>query len=250
MMTNTRIGSHPNDVNRLRLRGRDTLAEVMGKMTFTEGFYLIVTGRTPTPMQTRIFDACLLILMDHGLTPSALVARLVADSSPDDEQIPLAAGALMIGNRFAGTMAGAGRILEEGQKVQGDKRAWAEGVVERVRQARQRMPGFGHGSYKAEDPRATRLFEVAKDAGVEGSYIALIKTLGDAIDSAAGKHIVVNVTGALAAVLHEIEFPVESMRSAAVVARVAGLAAHIREERNAPLAPDLIAHSELIAYVE
>src|SRR6185437_12227455 len=151
-MTDTRIGSHPNDIGRLRLRGRDALTEVVGRMSFTEGFYLIVTGRAPTQMQVRLLDACLLILMDHGLTPSALVARLVADSSPDDEQIPLAAGALMVGNRFAGTMAGAGRLLSEGHAFEGDKRVWAGQVVERMRLAGRRTPGFGHASYKKEDP--------------------------------------------------------------------------------------------------
>ena len=249
-MPETRIGSHVNDASRLRLRGKDTLSEVIGTMSFSQGFYLAVTGREPTPAQSRVFDAALLLLMDHGLTPSALVARLVADSSPDDEQIPLAAGALMIGNRFAGTMAGAGRLLSEGHAFAGDKRVWADQLVARMRQAKQRLPGFGHNAYKGEDPRATRLFDIAREAGVEGSYIELIHILGEAADAAAGKHIVLNATGALGAVLHEIRFPVEAMRSVAVVARVAGLSAHILEERTAPIANALLNHSETFTYSE
>ena len=249
-MPQTQVGSHVNDTSRLRLRGRDTLLDIIGKMSFSQGFYLAVTGQAPTAAQAQVFDAALLILMDHGLTPSALVARMVADSSPDDEQIPLAAGALMIGNKFAGTMAGAGRLLREGHAFEGDKRVWADQLVARLRQTKERMPGFGHNAYKGEDPRATRLFEIARAAGVEGSYISLIHTLGDAVDAAAGKHIVLNATGALGAILHEIGFPVEAMRSVAVVARVAGLSAHVLEERTAPIAKALLTYSETFSYSE
>lgn len=249
-MSTTSIGSHPNDTSRLRLRGRDTLSEVVGELTFTEGFYLVVTGREPTAAQTKVLDASLLILMDHGLTPSALVARLVADSNPDDIQVPLAAGALMIGNRFAGTMAGAGRILSEGIAYAGDKFEWARGVVQKFQETKRRVPGFGHPAYKEKDPRASRLFDVAIAAGVKGDYIALLRLLSETIDAEAGRPITLNATGALAAVLHEIEFPVDAMRSVAVVGRCAGLVGHVLEERTIPISPDLYSFSETIDYQE
>lgn len=249
-MPSTRIGTHPNDSARLRMRGRDTLSDVVGKMSFTEGFYFIVTGTEPTPAQTRVLDAALLVLMDHGLTPSALVARLVAESNPDDMQIPLAAGVLMVGNRFVGTMGGAGRILSEGMAYEGDKREWAKATVQKFGQSKRRIPGFGHPVYSPADPRAERLFTVAREAGVKGDYIDLINLLGEAIDDAAKRHLTLNATGALAAVLHEIGFPVDAMRSVAVVGRCAGLVAHIREEAHAPVAPELLKFSESVGYVE
>ncbi|MFB9127542.1 citryl-CoA lyase [Paraburkholderia dipogonis] len=249
-MPTTSIGTHPNDTGRLRLRGHDTLSEIVGELSFTEGFYLLVTGRRPSPAQSKLLDASLLILMDHGLTPSALVARLVSDSNPDDIQIPLAAGALMIGNRFAGTMAGAGRILSEGMAFSGEKSEWARSVVQKFQEAKRRVPGFGHPNYKEKDPRAARLFTVADAAGVKGDYISLLKLLSEAIDTAAGKPITLNVTGALAAVLHEIEFPVDAMRAVAVVGRCAGLVGHVLEERTNPLSPELFAFSESVDYLE
>ncbi|MDA9444446.1 hypothetical protein XH98_36280 [Bradyrhizobium sp. CCBAU 51745] len=249
-MATTRIGSHPNDVTRLRMRGCDSLSKVVGEMTFTQGFYFIVTGRRPTEVQTKVLDAALLILMDHGLTPGALVARLVADSNPDDVQIPLAAGILMVGNRFAGTMTGAGRILSDGMAFQGDKHVWAEQVVQDFRKARRRIPGFGHQQYTSGDPRTERLFNIAESAGVKGDYIGLIKLLSAAIDKDAKRHITLNVTGALGAVLHEIEFPVGAMRSVAAVGRCAGLAAHIEEERQAPVAPELINFGAAVEYID
>ena len=249
-MATTRIGSHPSDIERLRMRGRDTLTDIVGELSFTEGFYFIVTGRHPTKAQARVLDAALLILMDHGLTPSALVARLVADSNPDDIQVPLAAGVLMVGNRFAGTMVGAGRILAEGMAFPGDKRVWAEEVVRRHKESKRRIPGFGHGDYTSVDPRAERLIQIAKDAGVKGDYLALLKHLSEAVDTGARRHVVLNVTGVLGAVLHEIDFPVDAMRSVAVVGRCAGLVAHIHEEQKAPIVPDLLAFSKSISYVE
>ncbi|HEY5798018.1 MAG TPA: citryl-CoA lyase [Bosea sp. (in: a-proteobacteria)] len=247
-MTGTRIGTHPNDAERLRLRGHDTLTEVIGEMTFTEGFYLVVTGRRPTGMQLKVFDAALLLLMDHGLTPSALVARLVADSNRDDDQIALAAGLLMVGNRFVGTMTGAGRILAEGMAAEGDKAAWAQQLVQNFKNDKRRIPGFGHQAYKEVDPRSARIFEVAQNAGVKGDYIRLVKTLSAAVNADARRSIPLNATGALAAVLHEIDFPTAGMRAVAAVGRCAGLAGHIQEERELPIAPLLTQFSESIAY--
>lgn len=249
-MVTTAIGTHPNDITRLRLRGLDSLNDVVGKLTFTEGFYLIVTGRLPTMQQTKVFDAALLVLMDHGLTPSALVARLVSDSNPDDIQIPLAAGALMVGNRFAGTMMGAGRLLQEGMSNERDKADWARSVVQRFKTAKRRIPGFGHPNYQDFDPRATRLIEVARNAGVKGNYIELLQILSNAVDEGAGKKITLNVTGVLGAVLHEIEFPLDAMRAVAVVGRVAGLTGHVLEEKANPLSPEIYSYSEEVEYRE
>jgi citrate synthase len=230
------------------MRGKDTLSEVVGKLTFTEGFYFIVTGREATPSQVRLLDAALLVLMDHGLTPSALVARLVADSNPDDIQVPLAAGILMVGNKFAGTMVGMGRILAQGMAHQSDKRAWADEVVRKHKEANRRISGFGHPNYKGVDPRADRLIAVAKEAGAKGDYIDLLMTLSQAVDADAKRHVILNVTGVLGAVLHELGFPVDTMRSVAAVGRCAGLVGHIHEEQVSPIVPDLLAFSESIRY--
>lgn len=246
----TRIGSPRSDTARLRMRGKDALTEIVGEKTFAEAFYFIVTGRLPQPFQARVLDAALVILMDHGLTPSALVARLVADSVPEDIQVPMAAGMLMVGNRFAGTMAGAGDILTQGMAHAGDKRAWAADTVREYRAAGKRLPGFGHSYYTPTDPRAERLFEIAAQAGVRGDYIALTRLLGEELEQAAGRRLTLNVTGALGAVLKEIDFPVEVMRAVAAIGRSAGLAAHIHEEKQSPVAPALTGLANGIEYSE
>ena len=236
----TRIGTPTSDTARFRMRGKDVLTDILGKKSFSETFYFIVTGRELPPERIRVFDACMIVLMDHGLTPTALVARLVQNSLGEDIQLPMVAGAMMVGNKFAGTMAGAGALYAEGAAQDGNDEEWAAGVVRRFREQRKFIPGYGHPYYYPTDPRADRMFAIAKEGSVGGRYIALAKTLGDEIARARGKPLTLNVTGALGAVLNELEFPVEVMRSVAAVGRAAGLIAHIHEEMTEPVTPAVV----------
>jgi len=240
----TRIGSQHARTDVLTIRGKDTLGEIIGKRTFSETFFFIVTGRMPEAGQTVCFDACLNILMDHGITPGALVARLVEDSVPEDIQVPVAAGLLTVANRHVGTMAGAGRLLAEAVASADAPRDWAAKTAERFMQQRRRVPGFGHPHYAPDDPRAVRLFEVAAEAGCAGDAIGTLKILGEEVDRVVGRHLTLNVTGAMAAVLTEIGFPVEAMRGVAVVGRAAGLVAHIVEEKESGLARPLMRYAD------
>src|SRR3972149_7513126 len=112
----TRIGTPTSDTHRLRMRGKDTLSEVLGRMTFAEVFYFIITGKKPDDTQRKVRDAALVVLMDPGITPPAMVARLIADSLPDQPQIGVGAGIMMVGDKFAGTMAGGGGFPTPGVK--------------------------------------------------------------------------------------------------------------------------------------
>jgi citrate synthase len=232
------------------MRGKDVLTEIVGEKSFSEAFYFIVSGREPSAGEVRILDACLIILMDHGITPNALVARLVEDSMPNDVQVPVAAGLLMIGNKFVGTMAGAGQILHDAMNHDGDKRQWLADTVASYRAQKRFIPGFGHPYYNPEDPRAARLFEIARANGAEGKYIDLVEVLGEEIDKAAGRHLTLNVTGALGAVLNEIGYPVEVMRSVSVIGRAAGLVAHVYEEKRNPVVPAVVGFINDIDYVD
>ncbi len=246
----TRIGTPTSETTKFRMRGKDVLSEIVGHKSFSEAFYFIVSGREPREGEVRILDACMIILMDHGITPNALVARLVEDSTPGDVQIPVAAGLLMVGNKFIGTMAGVGTILSDGMAHDGDKRQWLAEIVASHRAQKRFIPGFGHPYYKPEDPRAARLFEIARANGAEGNYIELVQMLGEEIDKAAGRHLTLNVTGALGAVLNEIGFPVDVMRSVAVIGRAAGLVAHIHEEKQNPIVPAVVDFINGIEYVD
>jgi citrate synthase len=233
----TQIGSPMSETHRLRFRGKDTLAELVGKATFTECVFLGVTGKMPTPQQTRILDACLVILMDHGITPSALVARLVADSVPSDLQVPIAAGLLTVGNKFIGTMAGAGALLTGGVASDVPPEQWAAATVAEYRKLGRRLPGYGHPAYFPDDPRTVRLFDVAAETGVAGNYVRLARLIEAEIARQGSRKLPLNATGAIGALLCEIGFPVAAMRGVAVVSRSAGLLAHAVEELESETVP-------------
>lgn len=226
----TRVGTPTKDINRLLFRGKDTLNELVGKVSYTEAVYLGVTGRLPTPEQTKVLDACLVMLMDHGITPSALVTRLVADTVPTDIQIPIAAGLLTVGNKFMGTMAGAAALLQAGAASGMSAGEWAKSTVAEALATKRRFPGFGHPDYFPDDPRTMRLFEVGRSAGVSGRYIEMVKLLETEIEKQGRKRLPLNATGAIGALLCEIEFPVAAMRGVAVISRAGGLLAHTLEE--------------------
>ena len=244
----TRIGTSTSQTDVLKMRGKDTLTEIVGVRSFSETFYFIVTGRMPSAGELRCFDACLTVLMDHGITPSATVARLVEDSVPDDVQVSIAAGILTVGNRFVGAMAGVGRLLQEGIEAGGNAREWAVETVAAFRETKSRIPGFGHPYYREKDPRAARLLAIAAEAGVAGEYVERLKILGEEVDKAAGRHITLNVTATIGALLCEIGFPVPVMRAAAVVSRAAGLVAHIYEEKQEPVTPAVVECVNAVPY--
>jgi citrate synthase len=220
-----------SDEKTITIRGRDLVGELIGRYSYTEMVYFLICDRFPSRDETRVLDACLVTLMEHGLTPSAIVARLLADNVPEEAQLAIAGGLLAVGSVFVGTMEGCARILKRGLEAGGDLDAYCRDVVAEHRAQRKALPGFGHPIHKPDDPRPARLFAVAAECGVKGDYIALLKRLSAALDRAAGRHLTINATGAIAALLLEIGIPVEVMRALAVVSRCGGLPGHLLEEK-------------------
>jgi citrate synthase len=219
-----------SDATSITVRGRDLVNDLMGKHSFTEMVYFLLCDRMPTASETKVLDACLVTLMEHGWTPASIIARLAIDSVPSQAQLGIAAGLLAVGDVFLGTMEGCGRLLAAGiQNPNPD--AYVREVVADHRLRREALPGFGHPFHKPDDPRPARLFAIAGEAGCEGRYIALLKRLSVELDRAAGHHITINATGAIAALLLEIGLQPESMRGIAVISRAGGLPGHLAEER-------------------
>jgi citrate synthase len=220
-----------SDATTITIREKDLVEDLIGKYTFTEMMYFLMRNRMPTPVETRVLDACLVTLMEHGFTPTSLISRLVIDSVPGEVQIAMAAGLSTIGSVFVGTMEGCARILKQGITEGGDLDAYCNRVVREHREAKKFLPGFGHPFHKPDDPRSPKLFAVAREAGVQGRYIDLLQQLSATFDRALGKHMTINVTGAIGALLLEIDVPLEILRGVAVVSRAGGLIGHIMEEQ-------------------
>ena len=203
----------------------------MGKKSFTEMIYFLICGRMPDEAQTRVLNVCLVTMMEHGWTPTSIITRLAIDSVPDEVQVAMAAGLLSVGPVFAGTMEGCAQVLEQGVARGADPDAYCVEVVQQHRAERRALPGFGHRSHKPDDPRSPVILATAKEAGCSGRYVDLLLRLGSAVDVAYGKHLTINATGAIAAVLLEIGIPAAAMRGIAVISRAGGLLGHIVEER-------------------
>jgi len=229
----TKIAHHTADA--IYVRGASLVDELIGKLTFTEMMYFQLLGKRPTPAQTRILDAVLVTLMEHGLTPSAIATRLIYDSCPEAIQAAVAAGLLGVGSTFIGTMEGCATNLEE-MLSSSSPEIKAKEIANRYRKAKQPIPGFGHPHHKPDDPRSPRLLALAAEAGVPGHHIRALRLLAAEVDAAWGRHLTINATGAIAALLGEIGVPREVARGIAVVSRAAGLVGHIREEQLDPAA--------------
>ena len=219
------------DATSITVRGLDLVSDIIGEMSFTELQYFLCTSRRPTAQQVKVLDACLVTLMEHGWTPSSIIARMMIDSVPEESQVAIASGLLAMGSVFAGTAEGCAKILQEGIAAGGDLDAYCDKVVAEHRQARKPLAGFGHPLHKPDDPRSIKLFAVGRAAGLEGKYLDLLERLGKSMDKAAGKHISINATGVLGALLLEIGLEPGVMRGLAVVSRAGGLIGHITEER-------------------
>jgi citrate synthase len=228
----TRIATHSADT--ITVRGANLVDELIGKLSFTEMMYFQMLGKRPTPAQAKILDAVLVTLMEHGLTPSTITARMIYMSCPEAVQAAVAAGLLGVGSTFVGTMEGCAALLEEILGAPEGEAARATAIAQRMRSAKQSVPGFGHPFHKPDDPRTPRLIAVAEEAGVQGDHIRALRHLAAAVDAAWGRHLTINATGAVAALLGEIGIPREAMRGVAVVSRSAGLVGHILEESAEP----------------
>jgi citrate synthase len=211
------------------VRGRSLPRELIGKLTFTDMIYFELTGRDASPAQRAVLDACLVTLMEHGLTPSAIATRLTYGSAPEAMQGAVAAGLLGVGSTFVGSTEGCAELLAR-IAAAADPRAEAQAIAH----AHQRVPGFGHPLHKPVDPRTVALLALARAHGLFDAHCRALELLSAAVDAAAGRSIVVNATAAVAALIADAELPIAILRGIALISRCAGLVGHVREEQHNP----------------
>jgi len=227
----TEICRHDSDA--IYIREKSLVDELIGNVSFSALTYFAITGTPAGERETKVMDAVLVTLMEHGLTPSAIAARMVYSSSPENVQAGVSAGLLAVGTVFVGTMEGCAHLIDEVLAAD-DAHNAARDIAKRHREARQPLPGFGHPFHKPDDPRTPKLFEVARAAGVDGKHIEALEILSAQVDAVYERHLTINATGAIAALLGEIAMPSQIARGIAVISRAAGLVAHIAEEQRYP----------------
>lgn len=223
------------------IHGLDLCEDIVGKLDFGQMSFLQIFGRLPVDNELRMFNAMMVILVEHGITPSSLATRMTYCGAPESVQAAVAAGLLGLGSVFVGSLDNAARLLQDTLQdgSQKDLNQLAADIVADYRSRKEIIPGIGHPFHKPIDPRTPALFKVAKETAYDGKYIELMTAIGEQATKQAGRPLPVNVTGAMAAVASEMGISWKICRGLAVAARSVGLVGHILEEMRQPMAETL-----------
>jgi citrate synthase len=227
--------AHPD---RVEVRGHDLTGELMGELSFTEYFYLLLTGREASEEQRFFLDLLLVAIAEHGMMPTNVAARMTLAAEPRALQGAVAAGILGAGPVVLGTSEACAELLAETQEKVDAGASAAEAARERVAKANEteeRLPGFGHPVHKPVDPRAVKIFELAEEHGVAGKYVELAKAFGEAVNEGRSKPLTLNISMPMAAVMLDLGFTADTVKAVPLLARTAGLLAHLAEERQNPV---------------
>ena len=218
--------------DRIVVRGKDLPREILGHMNLGDMAFLELTGRAPSANESKLFNAMVVTLVEHGITPSALAARLTYLGAPEAMQAAVAAGLCGLGSVFVGSTEGCAKMLFE--EIPDPKAMIDLGkAAKRIAAERKRIPGIGHPVHKPTDPRTPRLFEIARECGFYGKYCELMERI------AAEKKLPLNATGAIGALACEMGFDWKVCRGLGVMARAVGLVGHILEESRQPIAQEV-----------
>lgn len=241
-----RTGLGTSDADSITLLGHDLASELLGKTSFGELAFWLITKRRPSASELVMFEAVLTALADHGFTPTAIAARLTYTSAPDSLQGALAAGLLGGGSRFLGVTEDCAHFLAATLSTVDtlpDSDAGWDALATKVITARRAegkfVPGLGHPVHKVQDPRTPVLFALARQHGTYGSHLALFAALGRVAPTVLGKSLPLNGAGVCGAVLADLGLPMGILRGVALLARCAGILGHLVEEQTDPIGIDV-----------
>jgi len=221
--------------NTILIRGYP-VDEMMGQLSFADAVYLLLMGELPTPSIGRMLNAVLVSSLDHGVTPpSTLATRNVATSgAPLKDSV--AAGILAFGPHHGGDIESCMRFLDRGLNLVRTGTSLAQAaarLVDECEVSGHVPPGFGH-RFHTRDPRASRLFQMVLELELEGEHVRMIRAVErelQARGAASGRHVPVNVDGAIAAITADLGFAYELGNAIFLISRLPGLIAHAHEER-------------------
>jgi citrate synthase len=220
--------------NKILIRGY-RLEDLMGKLTYPQMVYLLIKGELPSENVGQMIDAILVSSVDHGVTPPSCQAAVTVASTGATLNAAMASGILAINEFHGGAIEKSMRILQaavklmEAEKISVDEAA--SNIVDSYLKEKKKIMGYGHRVH-TDDPRTKKLFKLAEEYGLSGDYIKMCQAIQKALLEHAGKNLPINVDGAIAAVLCEIDIPSELANAFFIMARIPGLLAHITEEKS------------------
>jgi citrate synthase len=217
--------------DRVEVRGKSLTDDLMGKVSFTSYFHLLLTGREPNEDELFFLDLLLVAIAEHGMMPTNVAARMTLAADPSSLQGAVAAGILGCGPVLLGTTEECARLLERAHQRGGDPADAARDLAREIRKAGGKLPGFGHPVHKPLDPRAERIFDLAHERGVAGDYTKLAEAFRGAVHEAWGKPLTLNISMPMAAVLLDLGFGSSIVKAVPILARTASLLGHLAEEQ-------------------
>ena len=226
-----------SDEHTIVVRGQDLCEDLIGHVSFGDYFFLLLTGKRPDAACSAVLNATLVAIAEHGLVPSVQASRMTYAAAPDALQGAVAAGILGCGSVILGASETAGRLFADvAARVDAGEALddVAADVIRALKEGRKSIPGYGHPLHKSNDPRVDRLFAVATEAGADLRYVRIAQAIERVIPGIVGKELRLNVSAAIPAVLLGVGFPVASLRGVPILARTAGLIAHLAEEAEMP----------------
>ncbi len=228
-----------SDATSITVRGMDLCEEVIGKVDFTSYFWLLVTGYMPDAKQKLLADSVLCAIAEHGLVPSVAAARMTFAAAPEAFHGAVAAGLLGCGSVVLGSAEVAGQFYSRCiARAERDGASFEDAAIAEIaelRAAKQAIPGFGHPQHSGGDPRALRLFAIAREQGCEGKYQAMLRAIERVLPGAIGRALPINVNGAIPVVMLDAGFPLAALKGISLLARTASLIAHLQEESERPI---------------
>ncbi|MEA2244501.1 MAG: citrate synthase [Solirubrobacteraceae bacterium] len=181
------------------------------------------------PVHARAIDAYWTSAAEHGMNASTFTARVVASTGADCAAALSSAVGALSGPLHGGAPARVLKMLDE-VEASGDPESW----VKRTLDAGERLMGFGHRIYRAEDPRARVLRRTARELGAERYEVASALEQAALAELKARKPdrvLATNVEFWSAVVLDLADIPSRLFTSMFTCARVAGWSAHILEQK-------------------
>src|SRR3954469_12485405 len=221
--------------DRVEVRGRDLTGDLMGRLSFTEYFHLLLTGEEPSEEQRYFLDLLLVAIAEHGMMPTNVAARMTLAAAPPSLRGGVGAGILGAGPVILGTAEECARLLEEARTREPVE------IAREVHDAGARLPGFGHPLHKPVhplqkplDPRAERILELADQRDVGGPHLELAQAFRDAVAEVWDRPLTMNISMPMAAVMLDLGFSSGTVKAVPILARTAGLLAHLAEEQQRP----------------
>lgn len=207
------------------VRGYDLL-ELVQKKNFTQTIFLVLKGELPTQEEENMLNAILVACIDHGIAPPSVVATRTVLSGGNPLNTAVGAGVLTLGDAHGGAIEKCAKLLQDIVNEEFDLKEFVENAVKN----KVRLPGYGHKIYKDADPRTTALLKIAKTNGFYGKHVEAALEVEKTLEEVKGKKLIMNVDGAIAAIISEMGFDYRLGKGFFIISRIVGLTAHAHEE--------------------